>query len=84
MGYTDFVNAKLFGILTTLTFPAEITFGRDTAQFELLVEFLAWLSLTLWGIVFFTTLLRTHSHYKHAWHKRKSRKKMEGKPHGYS
>lgn len=84
MGYTVFAEAKLFSILTALTFPAEITFGRDTAQFELLVEFLAWLSIALWGIVFFTTLLRTHSHYKHAWHKRKSRKKAEGKRHGYS
>lgn len=79
MGYTVFTKTKLFSILTALTFSAEITFGRDAAQFELLIEFLTWLSVALWGIVFFTTLLRTHSHYRHAWHKRKSRKKVEEK-----
>lgn len=65
-------------------FLAAVTFGRDAAQFEQLIEFLAWLSIALWGIVVVTTLWRTHTHYRHAWHKRKIRKKTEEKRHGYS
>ncbi len=72
------------GSLGALTHLAAATFGRDTAQFEQLLEFLAWLSIALWVIVIVTTLWRTHTHYKHAWHKHKLRKKAEEKRHGYS
>jgi IS1 family transposase len=63
-------------------FFAAVTFGRDTAQFEQLIEFLAWLSIALWAIVGATTLWRTHSHYRHAWNKRKARKNIERSTHG--
>ena len=71
----------LFGVVSVL---GAVTFGRDAAQFEQLVEFLTWLSLALWGIVAATTLWRTHTHYRHALHRRKIRKKTEEKHHGYS
>jgi Ca2+/H+ antiporter len=80
---TTITQLKTVGLFAMHSFAA-VTFGRDTAQFEQLVEFLTWLSIALWGIVVATTLLRTHTHYKHAWHKRKNRKKTEEKRHGYS
>lgn len=87
MGYMEAVTItqlKTWGVLGMLSFLGAVTFGRDTAQFEQLVEFLTWLSLALWGIVAATTLWRTHTHYRHTLHKRKIRKKTEEKRHGYS
>ena len=37
---------------------AALTFGRDAAQFKQLVTFLAILSVVLWTVVLFSTLLR--------------------------
>ncbi|WP_426763813.1 hypothetical protein ACP3TD_15105 [Pseudarthrobacter sp. 1G09] len=38
--------------------PAQATFGRDGAMFEGLLDFVAQLSLVLWGLVVFTVVIR--------------------------
>lgn len=73
---------KTLWLFKASLFSATVTFGRDTAQFEQLLEFLAWLSITLWAVVAVTTVWRTHSHYRHVWNKRKLRKRVERRPHG--
>jgi hypothetical protein len=93
MVVTEF-NAE--NILPTFHLLAYLTFGRDIAQFDQLIQFLTWLSITLWIFVILTTMLRAGAHVTHIRYRHKNRKNKiqdvprapkqstEKKRHGYS
>jgi len=68
--------------LPTFHLLAYLTFGRDIAQFDQLIQFLTWLSIALWIFVILTTMLRAGAHVTHVRYRRRNHKnKVQDVPH---
>jgi hypothetical protein len=74
-----FTSHSTGGALLGVSLFAYATFGRDIARFHQLIEFLTWLSITLWCFVIITTVLRAGAAVAHTRSLRYNKTSLQGR-----